>query len=117
LGGFLQLYFLAGLRPWRRKSLRYQEEHARIQDWIAQLVLVARENYPLALELAECPSVVKGYGDTHQRGRKNFDLILKNLPKLRSMNDAAANLKKLREAALADDTSEKFNQALLELPA
>jgi hypothetical protein len=33
------------------------------------------------------------------------------------MNDAAASLKKLREAALADDTSEKFNKALLELPA
>ena len=117
LGGFLQLYFLAGLRTWRRKSLRYQEEHARIQEWLAQLILVARENYPLALELAECPSIVKGYGDTHLRGRSNFDLVLKNLPKLRRMIDAAAILKKLREAALADDTSEKFNQALLELSA
>jgi hypothetical protein len=39
------------------------------------------------------------------------------LPKLRGRKDAAATLKKLREAALADDTSEKFNRVLLELQA
>ncbi len=115
LAGFLQLYSLAGLRRWRRKSLRFKEEHARIQEWLSQVALVAQENYPLALELAECPSIVKGYGDTHLRGRKNFDTLIKNLPKLRGMNDAATSLKKLREAALADDTSKKFNEALLRL--
>jgi indolepyruvate ferredoxin oxidoreductase beta subunit len=117
LAGFLQLYFLAGLRRWRRKSLRFKEEHARIHEWLSHVALVARENYPLALELAECPSIVKGYGDTHLRGRKNFDTLIKNLPKLLRMNDAATSLKKLREAALADDTSDKFNEALLRLPA
>jgi hypothetical protein len=32
------------------------------------------------------------------------------------MPHAAENLKKLREAALADDTSDKFNQVLRGLP-
>ena len=117
LAGFLQLYFLAGLRRWRRKSLRFKEEHARIQEWLSQVVFVAREDYSLALELAECPSMVKGYGETHQRGRRNFDTVMKTLPKLRGRKDAAKSLKELREAALADDTSEKFNRVLLELPA
>ena len=117
LAGFLQLYFLAGLRRWRRKSLRFKEEHARIQEWLSQVVFVAREDYSLALELAECPSMVKGYGETHRRGRRNFDTVMKTLPRLRRMKDAAKSLKELREAALADDTSEKFNQALLGLPA
>jgi indolepyruvate ferredoxin oxidoreductase beta subunit len=114
--GFLQLYFLAALRRWRPKSLRFREEHERIHDWLSQVAVVARQDYPLALELAECPSVVKGYGDTHLRGRKNFDTIMNNLPRIRRMNDAAMSLKKLRQAALADDTSEKFTQALLGLP-
>jgi indolepyruvate ferredoxin oxidoreductase beta subunit len=117
LAGFLQLYFLAGLRPWRRKSLRFKEEHARIREWLSQVAVVARENYPLALELAECPGIVKGYGDTRQRGRRNFDTVIANLPKLRRMNDGAMRLKKLREAALADDTNEKFTQVLLGMSA
>jgi indolepyruvate ferredoxin oxidoreductase beta subunit len=117
LAGFLQLYFLAGLRPWRRKSLRFKEEHARIQEWLSQVARIAREDYMLGLELAECPRMVKGYGATHLRGRRNFDTVMKTLPELRGMKDAAARLKKVREAALADDTNEKFNRALLELRA
>jgi indolepyruvate ferredoxin oxidoreductase beta subunit len=116
LAGFLQLYFLAGLRRWRRKSLRYKEEHVRIEEWLSLVNSVAPEDYPLALELAECPSIVKGYGDTHLRGRRNFDTVLRTLPKLRRAGGAAEKLKKLREAALADDTSEKFNQTLAGLP-
>ena len=67
--------------------------------------------------LAECPRVVKGYGDTHIRGRKSFDVLMNALPKLTQANDAAQFLKKLRDAALADDTGEKLVQALQGLPA
>ncbi len=117
LTGFLQLYFLAALRPWRRKSLRFKEEHRRIKEWLAQLLDTATENYALGLELAECPRIVKGYGDTHTRGRKNFDKLLRALPMLRRRNDAAPWLKRLREAALADDTSQKLTEVMRELPA
>jgi len=56
--------------------------------------------------------MVKGYGDTHQRGEKSFDAVMNVLPRLRQRNDAAACLKKLREAALADDTGEKLAEAM-----
>ncbi len=79
--------------------------------------MTAKEDYPLALELAECPRVVKGYGDTHIRGRKNFDTLMAALPKLVTSRDAAHLLKKLREAALADDTGDKLTAALRELSA
>jgi indolepyruvate ferredoxin oxidoreductase, beta subunit len=117
LGGFLQLYVLAGLRPSRRRSLRFKEEHKRINEWLTQIPDLARGDYALALELAECPRVVKGYGETHIRGRKNFDALMTSLPTLRGRQDAAGRLKKLREAALADDTGEKLAEALKEVPA
>jgi indolepyruvate ferredoxin oxidoreductase, beta subunit len=117
LRGFLQLYILAGMRPWRRGSLRFKEENKRIGLWLAQIPALAQENYLLALEFAECPHVVKGYGDTHVRGRKNFDALMAALPRLRQRKDSAKYLKKLREAALADDTSEQLTQALRELSA
>lgn len=117
LSGFLQLYAVAGSRHWRRKSLRFQKEHQQINDWLAHIPALAQENYALALEFAECPRMVKGYGDTHLRGKQSFDSLMRVLPKLRHMDDAAGWLKKLREAALADDTGQKLAEALREIAA
>ncbi len=117
LRGFLQLYVLAAMRPWRRASLRFQEESKVIALWLAQVVAIARQNYPLAVELAQCPTIVKGYGETHIRGRKHFGEILTALRKVGRSENAAESLKRLREAALADDTGQKLAEALRELPA
>jgi indolepyruvate ferredoxin oxidoreductase beta subunit len=115
LWGFLQLYGLAALRPWRRRSLRFEEEHRRIDAWLAQIPVLAQESYALAVELAECPRIVKGYGETQVRGRKSFDALMAALPKLRGRTDAAGYLKKLREAALAEDSGEKLQEELRKL--
>lgn len=112
LRGFFQLYFISRLHRWRRKSLRFAKEQKAIGDWLAQIPALSQENYALAVEFAECPQMVKGYGETHQRGEKNFDAVMNALPRLRQRNDAAACLKKLREAALADDTGEKLAEAM-----
>jgi indolepyruvate ferredoxin oxidoreductase beta subunit len=117
LRGFLQLYVLAAMRPWRRASLRFHEESKVIALWLAKVVAVARQNYALAVELAQCPTIVKGYGETHIRGRKHFDEILAALPKLQPSADAAESLKRLRQAALADDSGQKLAEALRELRA
>jgi len=112
--GFLQLYVLAGLRPWRRKSLRYQRERHQIDQWLALLVTLAGEDYWLAREMAELPRLLKGYGDTHAHGSRNFGAIMNALPELRRSNDAGGRLKKLREAALADDDGSKLAEVLQE---
>jgi indolepyruvate ferredoxin oxidoreductase beta subunit len=117
LGGYFELYAIAGLRRWRRKSLRFQKEIQRINEWLVHIPTLAQENYALAVEFAECPRMVKGYGDTHQRGKECFDAVMKVLPKLRLLDEAAPRLKKLREAALADDTGQKLAEALRELAA
>ena len=54
----------------------------RICAWLEQIPVLAQENYALAVELAECPHIVKGYGETQARGRKNFDALMAALPKL-----------------------------------
>lgn len=112
LGGFLQLYAIASLRPMRRKSLRFHREHQAIAAWLAQIPPVAREDYELACEVAMCPRLVKGYGDTHYRGARNFAAVMGALPRLRGRANAAAELRRLREAALGDETSELLEQAL-----
>ena len=112
LGGYLQLYMVAGMRRWRRKSLRFEKEQKAIADWLALITRVAPEDYALALEIAECPRMVKGYGDTHAQGEKNYQAVMAALPKLRGKSDAASRLRALREAALADDAGEKLDKVL-----
>jgi indolepyruvate ferredoxin oxidoreductase, beta subunit len=115
LRGFVQLYLIASLRPWRRKTLRFHEERKRFTEWLATLAALAPGNPALALEIAESPRVLKGYGDTYVRGRKSFDAMMAALPELRQRSDAGTCLKKLREAALADETGQKLAAALLEV--
>ena len=104
LRGYLQLYLVAGMRRWRRKSLRFAKEEQSFAHWLALIPILAQEDYALALEIAECPRMVKGYGDTHAQGEKNYEAVLAALPRLRRTPGAAIRVKALREAALADDT-------------
>ena len=113
LRGFLQLYMISGLRRWRRESLRFAEEHHRIDVWLEAVKSLAEIDYAAALEVAEFPRVVKGYGDTHINGRKKFDRMMQVLPGLRANTGAANYLHRLREAALADEDGQKLSELLL----
>jgi indolepyruvate ferredoxin oxidoreductase beta subunit len=74
--GFLQLYLLARLRRWRRKSLRFQREQARIDEWLAAVLKMAGKDYTRAIEVASLPGLLKGYGDTYANGCREFDAAL-----------------------------------------
>ena len=108
LSGFLLLSMLAGLRVTRRSTLRYKTEAAALEKWLATVLSLAAADYDLAVEAAECRSLVKGYGETHERGAANFDRIMDRLDDLRKRPDAAARISELRAAALADEQGEEL---------
>ena len=70
---------LAALRRWRRGSSRFKDEQALIARWSRALLAALELDPRLARELAECPRLIKGYGDTFARGKKNFLEILQLL--------------------------------------
>lgn len=111
LRGFLLLYAVAALRPLRRRSLRYQAELARIEGWLREIEQIAPTHYGLATEIAVCPRLIKGYGDTHERGTKSFERIMAAAARLQQRDDGAAVMARLREAALADERGEELNRA------
>ncbi|MGE5321976.1 MAG: indolepyruvate oxidoreductase subunit beta family protein, partial [Actinomycetota bacterium] len=115
ISGFVQLYFVASLRGRRRKSLRFKREQEKINEWLAKVKELTEVDYNLACEVAECPRLIKGYGETHVLGSRNFDLIMQAIPGLRQSSGAAARLRTLRETALADDTGKQLINALREL--
>ena len=103
LGGFLMLRMLAALKPLRPRTARFAEEQALIDRWLAAITR-ALEDRALALEIARCGSLIKGYGDTHARGRANFARIMETLvePAAAPGIDRARAVREAREAALAD---------------
>lgn len=103
IGGFLLLHALAGCRRWRRLSLRFKEENARIEEWLERIKLLASNHYSLAVEWARAQRLIKGYGETHERGWRNFAALSRQLEFLATRSDGAALLSRLQEAALADE--------------
>jgi indolepyruvate ferredoxin oxidoreductase beta subunit len=75
VSGFLRFWLLAKLRWWRPRSYRYQEEQRTIEAWLGLIAAAAPLSGDLALEIAECARLIKGYGDTHKRGSANYRLI------------------------------------------
>ncbi|MEE8445062.1 MAG: indolepyruvate oxidoreductase subunit beta family protein, partial [Alphaproteobacteria bacterium] len=62
--GYLKLRALAGLRRFRRGTWRYGQEQAVIEAWLADCAKAAALDLALAAEIAECATLLKGYGET-----------------------------------------------------
>jgi indolepyruvate ferredoxin oxidoreductase, beta subunit len=112
VSGFLMLHTLGGLKRWRRGTLRYREENERIEQWLRRIEGLAATNYPLAVELAKAQRLVKGYGDTHARGWKNFSALVGKLDELASRPDGATVFARLQAAALADEEGKALAREL-----
>ncbi len=122
--GYLLLRGLAGLRPLRRRSLRFHEENAAIDRWLEALSKALATSAEFALEVATLPRLLKGYGDTWTRGQASYLRILETLvepvlnPSTPDRPDLSASAKALRDAiaaALADPEGRKLENTLAEL--
>ncbi|QOK91793.1 indolepyruvate oxidoreductase subunit beta family protein [Ralstonia pseudosolanacearum] len=111
LGGFLLLYTLARWGRWRRTTLRYALENARIEAWLQRVRALAAINPALALEAAQCQRLVKGYGDTHARGLKNYETLMTVVDR-HAGTLPPQTLRELRDAALADEHGHQLRACL-----
>ncbi len=112
LRGFLLLYVIASLRVTRPYSLRYAIEQERINAWLSSIKGLLRANDKLALQLIRAQNLVKGYGDTHSRGWRNFQRLMTALPQFQNEPDAAIKLQQLQKIALSDDSEQELLTSL-----
>jgi indolepyruvate ferredoxin oxidoreductase, beta subunit len=115
--GHLRLRLLRGLKRWRPRTYRFQEEQQAIESWLARVAAAAEVSADLAIEVAECAKLIKGYGDTHKRGSANYFAIdtrvirpalAGRIAPARAV-DAVANA---RTAALLDAEGENLERCL-----
>ncbi len=82
ISGFIILKFLSSFRYIRPVSLRYKEEQKNIDIWINNLILSLNKSISFSEGLADMPQLLKGYGDTWDRGIKKYnkinDALIKN---------------------------------------
>jgi indolepyruvate ferredoxin oxidoreductase beta subunit len=113
--GYLMVRSLSWLKPWRPHSYRYREEQRLIERWLAHVAEAAKRDATLALEIAECARLVKGYGETHRRGKANFlallDALVEN-PATADPREQTRAIRKAREAALADPEGQALSKQL-----
>jgi indolepyruvate ferredoxin oxidoreductase beta subunit len=115
LFGYMVVRSLAWLRPLRPMSYRYREEQTLIERWLSLVAEAAKRDAGLGFEVAECARLIKGYGETHRRGKANFlaiaDALVEN-PATASPAEQAAAIRKAREAALADPEGKALGATL-----
>jgi indolepyruvate ferredoxin oxidoreductase beta subunit len=77
-----------------------------------------REDHGLGLELALCGRLIKGYGSTNERAKRNLHHLLHQLAPS-SVNPSAAwrasAIRQAREAALSDEAGTRLDQQLQSL--
>ncbi len=108
LRGYLLLYAIASLRVTRPYSLRFEHEQERINAWLTSVDSLLQTHEELALQVVKAQQLVKGYGDTHSRGWRNFQRLMRALPFFQNEPDAASKLQQLQKIALNDDSEQEL---------
>src|SRR3546814_17721488 len=99
------------MRRWRRGTLRYRTEQERIEHWLEHVRDAAGTDPAAAAELVQCQRLIKGYGDTFERGLARFNRIMDAWESFKTGPDAASTLGRLREAALAAGEGTDFSRS------
>jgi indolepyruvate ferredoxin oxidoreductase beta subunit len=114
--GQLALRVLASLRVLRPLGSRYAQEQALIEEWLGSLQQACAQSPQLALEIARCGQLIKGYGSTHARGQQNLLHILRHLGTAHPAPavERAQVIARVREAALQDEAGRTLDQTLVQ---
>lgn len=110
--GYVQLHLVASRRPRRRATLRHGREAAHVDAWLARVTRTLPRDPHLALEIIRCRRLIKGYSDTMARGLSKFDRVLRGADMVDGRPDAADWVRRLRDAALADEEGAALDGAL-----
>lgn len=109
---FLVLWLIARFRAFRRSTIRYADEQKRIEGWLALAEDFAKQDTALAAEWVRCQRLIKGYGDTYERGLRNFARVQSALLAIPDTARTPQWLAQACTAALTDEKGEELDSLL-----
>lgn len=112
LSGFLTLYTVSLMKPYRRSLHRHKQEVDHLNHLQKLAKSVVKSDYRLAVEILCCQRLVKGYSDTHIRGQSKLSKIFATVKMLEGRDDAAEWIQRLRNVALQDESEKELDGAI-----
>ena len=88
----------------RRSTLRYKRQRTFINDWLDRVTAAACDDYDFGLSIARSIEMVRGYGETYDRGLSRYQSVIEG--------GDAATVRALHDAALADEKGTAFEAVL-----
>lgn len=114
VSGYFLLHGLAKLKRIRRSTVRFEKQKQLIGTWLGKITASAGSDYEYALSVARCIEIVKGYGDTYERGLARYLATVASADRLPDTQRSDA-VRQLHRAALADEKGKVFAATLEKL--
>jgi len=120
--GILRLKMGAGLRRWRRYSVRYAKERVWVERWLHMIDRSLTRQPAAASEIVQTATMIHGYGDVYRQGMADWSAIIDGLAKptfdgVLALPDLADAVAQARAAALPDPRQAALKRKIAEIRA
>ena len=120
--GILRLKMGAGLRRWRRYSVRYAKERVWVERWLHMIDRSLTRQPAAASEIVQTATMIHGHGDVYRQGMADWNAIIDGLAKptfdgVLDLPDLAGAVAEARAAALPDPRQAALKRKIAEIRA
>ncbi len=120
--GILRLKIEAGLRRWRRSSVRYAKERMWVERWLHMIDRSLTKQPAATSEIVQTATMIQGYGDRYRQGMADWHAIIDGLAKptfdgALPLPDLAGAIAEARAAALPDPRQIALKRKIAEIRA
>jgi hypothetical protein len=118
--GIRRLKIEAGLRRWRRFSVRYTRERAWVERWLHMISRSLEKQPNAASAIVQTANMIQGYGDGYRRGLSDWHAIIDGLAKptfdgVLPLADLAAAIAEARAAVTPDSRQVALKRTIAEI--
>jgi hypothetical protein len=120
--GIRRLKIEAGLRRWRRFSVRYAKERVWVERWLHMIDRSLTKQPAAASEIVQTATMIQGYGDVYRHGLADWHAIIDGLVKptfdgVLPLADLAGAVAEARAAAMPDRRQIALKRKIAEIRA
>ena len=120
--GIRRLKIEAGLRRWRRFSVRYAKERVWVERWLHMIDRSLTKQPAAASEVVQTATMIQGYGDVYRHGLADWHAIIDGLVKptfdgVLPLADLAGAVAEARAAAMPDRRQVALKRKIAEIRA
>lgn len=120
--GIFRLKIGAGLRRWRRYSVRYAKERVWVERWLHMIDRSLTKQPAAAFAIVQTATMIRGYGDVYRQGMADWNAIIDGLVKptfdgVLALTDLAGAVTEARTAVMPDPRQAALKRKIAEIRA